>query len=46
MPEEKKTALGIDENVEGLLYYVLGWVTGLIFLLTEKENKFVKFHAL
>jgi len=32
--------------VEGLLCYVFGWITGLIFLLTEKENKFVKFHAL
>ncbi len=46
MADEKKTSLGIDENVEGLLCYVLGWVTGLIFLLTEKESKFVKFHAL
>lgn len=46
MADEKKTSLGIDENVEGLLCYVFGWVTGLIFLLTEKESKFVKFHAL
>ncbi len=43
--EKKKTALGLDENIEGLLCYVLGWVTGLIFLLLEKDNKFVKFHA-
>ncbi len=46
MTEEKnKTALGLDENIEGLLCYVLGWVTGLIFLLVEKDNKFIKFHA-
>lgn len=44
--EKKKTALGLDENIEGLLCYVLGWVTGLIFLLVEKDNKFVKFHAI
>ena len=25
---------------------MLGWVTGLIFLLLEKDNKFVKFHAM
>lgn len=41
-----KTSLGLDENIEGALCYVLGWVTGIIFLLIEKENKFVKFHAL
>jgi uncharacterized membrane protein len=41
-----KTSTGIQANVAGLLSYVLGWVTGLIFFLIEKENKFVRFHAL
>jgi len=41
-----KTALGIDENIEGLLCYVLGWITGIVFLVLEKENKFVRFHAM
>ncbi|MFW6120528.1 MAG: DUF4870 domain-containing protein [Petrotogales bacterium] len=41
-----KTSLGLDENIEGALSYLLGWVTGLIFLLVEKDNKFVKFHAM
>lgn len=40
-----KTTLGIDENIEALLTYVLGWVTGIIFLALERENKFVRFHA-
>ena len=35
---------GLDENVAGLLCYVLGWVTGIIFLLVDKRP-FVKFHA-
>ena len=35
---------GIEENVAGLLCYVLGWVTGIIFLLIDKRP-FVKFHA-
>ncbi len=35
---------GIDENIAGLLCYVLGWVTGIIFLLIDKRP-FVKFHA-
>jgi len=25
---------------------VLGWITGLVFILIEKENKFVRFHAM
>lgn len=46
--EEKRTttALGIDENIEGLLCYVLGFITGILFLVLEKENKFVRFHAM
>jgi uncharacterized membrane protein len=43
---KNKTALGIDENIEGLLCYVLGWITGIVFLVLEKENKFVRFHAM
>ena len=42
----EKTAMGLDENIEGALCYLLGWVTGLIFYLLEKNNKFVKFHAM
>lgn len=41
-----KTSTGLEENVAGLLCYVLGWVSGIIFLLLEKENKFVRFHAI
>ena len=42
----EKTSTGLQENVAGLLCYVLGWITGLIFILIEKENKFVRFHAM
>jgi uncharacterized membrane protein len=41
-----KTSTGLEENVAGLLCYVLGWITGLVFFLIEKENKMVRFHAL
>ena len=27
---------GMEENVAGLLCYILGWVTGLIFFLIDK----------
>jgi uncharacterized membrane protein len=38
---------GMSNNVAGLLCYVVGWITGLIFLLIEpyKNDKFVRFHA-
>jgi uncharacterized membrane protein len=35
---------GMTENVAGLLCYVLGWVTGLIFFFIDKRP-FVRFHA-
>jgi uncharacterized membrane protein len=35
---------GLDENVAGLLCYILGWITGLIFFLIDKRP-FVRFHA-
>lgn len=41
-----KTSTGIEPNVAALLSYVVGWVTGLIFFLIEKDNKFVRFHAI
>ena len=42
----EKTSTGLTENVAGLLCYVLGWISGIVFLLIEPENKFVRFHAI
>ena len=42
----EKTSMGMEQNVAGLLCYVGGWITGLIFFLMEKENRFVRFHAM
>ena len=36
---------GLKDNVAGVLCYVLGWVSGIVFLLLEPNNKFIKFHA-
>jgi uncharacterized membrane protein len=41
-----KSSTGMEENVVGLLCYVLGFITGIIFLVIEKDSKFVKFHAM
>lgn len=45
MPDTNKTASGVDENVAGALCYALGWITGVVFLMTEPSNTFVRFHA-
>ena len=42
----KKTSTGLDENVASFLCYLGWWITGLIFVLIEKENKTVRFHAI
>ncbi len=42
----EKTSTGLAENVAGLLSYVLWWVSGIVFILIERENKFVRFHAI
>jgi uncharacterized membrane protein len=40
------TSTGLTPNLAGALAYLLGPITGIIFLLVEKENRFVRFHAM
>ncbi|MBI2852658.1 MAG: DUF4870 domain-containing protein [Chloroflexi bacterium] len=42
----RKTSIGLEANIAGVLCYVAGWVSGLVFLVIEKENDFVRFHAM
>jgi|SRR5258708_4897393 uncharacterized membrane protein len=42
----EKTSTGLDANLAAAVSYLVGFVTGIIFLLVEKENKFVRFHAM
>ncbi len=44
--EKSKTSLGLDENVAGLLSYLVGFITGILFFVLEKDNSFVRFHAM
>jgi uncharacterized membrane protein len=37
---------GMSPNVAAGVSYLLGWVTGLIFFLMEKQNRFVRFNAM
>jgi uncharacterized membrane protein len=41
-----KASTGLQPNLAGLLCYLAGFVTGIIFLIIEKDNKFVRFHAM
>jgi uncharacterized membrane protein len=40
------TSMGMAPNVAAGCSYIFHWVTGLIFFLMEKQNKFVRFHAM
>ena len=40
-----KSALGLDGNIAAALGYPIG-IIAIICLIIEKENRFVKFHAL
>ena len=44
--EQKKTSTGLEENIAGLLCYLVWPITGIIFFILEKDNQFIRFHAL
>ena len=39
------TSSGLSPNVAAGLSYLFGWIGGLIFVLVEKQNRFVRFSA-
>jgi uncharacterized membrane protein len=50
-PGGKTSFMNLDSNVGAMLCYILnfvcclGLVLSIVFVITEKENRFVKFHA-
>ena len=44
-PTASQSSTGLDPKLAGLLCYILGIITGLIFFLIEKSNDVVRFHA-
>lgn len=46
-----KTSIGLESNVGAMLCYIanflccIGLILAIVFLVTEKENRFVKYHA-
>ena len=45
-PRSSKSRTGLDSNLAAALAYALGPIGGIVFLLIEKDDAFVRFHAL
>jgi uncharacterized membrane protein len=45
IPAQGKSSTGLDANVAAALTYLVGFITGVVFLAVEKDNRFVRFHA-
>lgn len=47
MPDlQTPSSTGLDPKIAGALAYVLGPLTGVAFLVLEKQSRFVRFHAM
>ena len=44
--KKQKTSIGLDRNTTAALCYAGAWITGIVFFLLERKDKFVRFHAL
>lgn len=44
-PQQASGGSGLAPNVASLLCYICTFITGIIFLIIEKNNRDVKFHA-
>ena len=42
---QESSSTGLDPNVAGLLCYLAWFITGIVFIVIEKENRYVRFHA-
>ena len=45
MENSGKSALGLEGNIAALIGYII-WPVALVCVIIEKENKFVRFHAI
>jgi len=43
-PPGQQSSIGLAPNVAAALSYI--WIVGLVFFFIEKENKFIRFHAM
>jgi uncharacterized membrane protein len=45
LPPAERSSTGLDITVAAMLTYILGWLSGVFFLVVEKNSGFVRFHA-
>jgi uncharacterized membrane protein len=45
-PDWGTSSTGLDPKIAAMLSYLVGWVTGLIFYVIERDNRYVRFHAM
>jgi uncharacterized membrane protein len=43
--QSEESSLGLDPKLGGLLTYLFGFITGILFLVLEKKSSFIRFHA-
>ena len=43
---DTKSSLGLSPEVTAALAYLVGFISGIIIYILEKENDFVRFHAM
>jgi len=41
-----KSIFGLEQNIAAALSYIFGPISGIAVLIMERENKFVRFHAM
>ena len=39
------TSTGLNPRLEALLSYMFWWISGLVFFVIERKNKYVRYHA-
>ncbi len=44
--DQEHSSIGLEPNMAAFLSYLLGLIGGILFFSLEKENKFIRFHAL
>jgi uncharacterized membrane protein len=45
-PVPERSSTGLDANIAAALTYLVGFITGILFLVLEKDSSFVRFHAM
>lgn len=46
MAGERTVTFGLNEKAAYILIYLFGWISGLIFYLSEKDDRNIRLHAL